>query len=55
MGLARFYYKHNSFWNDADRRRHRARQAQKRRADIARQKALQQASLRQSIDASIRE
>ena len=39
MGLGRWYWRHNSFWSDADRRRYRARQAQKRREVGARQKA----------------
>ena len=39
MGLGRWYWKHNSFWSDADRRRYRARQAQKRREVGARQRA----------------
>jgi hypothetical protein len=55
MGLARWYWKHNSFWNDADRRRRRARQAEKRRAAAAKQKAANQANLRHNVDAGIRE
>lgn len=49
MGLGRWYYKHNSFWNDADRRRRRARQAEKRRV----QAAEQQAAVRHNVDAAI--
>jgi hypothetical protein len=55
MGLGRWYLKQNSFWNDADRRRHRARQAEKRRAAAAKQKAANQANLRHSMDAAIQE
>jgi len=55
MGLGRWYIKHNSFWNDADKRRHRARQAQKRRAAAAQQNAASQANLRHKIDAWARE
>jgi hypothetical protein len=55
VGLGRWYWKYNSFWNDADRRRHRARQAEKRRAAASRQRAANQATTRQSIDAWIRQ
>jgi hypothetical protein len=55
VGLGRWYWKYNSFWNDADRRRHRARQAEKRRAAASRQRVANQAATRQSIDAWIRE
>ncbi len=55
MGLGRWYWKYNSFWNDSDRRRYRARQAEKRRAAASRQRAANQAATRQSIDAWIRE
>jgi Domain of unknown function (DUF4189) len=55
VGLGRWYWKYNSFWNDADRRRYRARQAEKRRAAASRQRAASQAATRQSIDAWIRE
>ncbi len=54
MGLGRWYWRHNSFWSDADRRRYRARQAQKRREVGARQKAQRQAALRHQVDTEIR-
>jgi hypothetical protein len=54
MGLGRWYIKHNSFWNDADKRRRRARQAERRRAVAAQQKAGRQANVRHAIDAEIR-
>ena len=55
MGLAGWYWKHNSFWNEGDRRRHRARQAQKRKAAAAQHKAAAQARLRHEIDAAVQQ
>lgn len=55
MGLGRWYWKHNSFWNDADRRRRRSRQAEKRRIAAARRKTATQVATRQSIDNWIRD